>query len=365
MKVLVLGTSNCLLAGGLRDAFHAYFGKGNVTNISLGGASGTFQSLFRFIEGVEFSDYDYVFFDSIVNEQWQFAAGGSLEHIRNAARLLYGALPEGVAYVYIGFSIRPNFYRADPIEQMHRSLCSEAGVNFIALRELFVECGGINALPRDVFFPAGDAAHFKPNLVYRFAMRLFDCLPSLPKKNGRATIGRGDFFTQDIKTSAVAREVHSTSLRTQEYGLFTAGSIIVPEQGCFLGFDFVALKTEAFLRIHAEGRSFFKALHFRADRPFMKVAGFYSEVVTGPNSFVEVAAAAVGGEVVETTEATASLEQPLSGEARLSTFYFSHLPASELCKRVTFLERGMEVPLLKVHEDLLNDLQGYCVELRG
>ena len=369
MKVLVLGTSNCLLTGGMKNAVEQYFGVANVENISLGGASGTFLALFRFIEGIDFSNYDYVFLDSIVNEQWQFRDSRSLTHLKNIATVFYSCLPAGVTYVYLGFCTSPRFHRADPVEQIHRSLCNSAGVNFISFREILVEFGLINGFQQAAFYPYADAGHYKPSLVFKLALRLFEELPTLPKKTLAPCLDRSFFSIQDVKRNASTTEKHTTSLRTQEYGVFVKGSTIVPDEGCFLGFDFVALNTEAYLHVIAEGRiaegrRFFKALHFKADRPWMKVAGFYNETISGPGSLVKITDEPDTSDTIEPTEATSQVLEPLHGQARLASFFFARLPISELRKRFSSADVQAEPALANLHDRLVAYLQDNLEDVR-
>ena len=364
MKVLVLGTSNCLLTGGIKNAVEQYFGAPNVTNISLGGASGTFLALFRFIQGLDFSKYDYVFLDSIVNEQWQFRDSRSLTHLKNVAAVFYSCLPAGVTYIYLGFCTSPRFHRADPVEQIHRSLCHGAGINFISFREILLEFGLINGFQQTAFYPPADAAHYTPSLVSKLVHRLFEELPTLPKKTLAPSVDRSMFFIQDVKRSTNTIEKHTTSLRTQEYGVFSKGSVIEPAMGCFLGFDFVALNTEAYLHVIAEGRSFFKALHFKADRPWMKVAGFYNETMTGPESRVKITSEPNTGDPIEPTEATSQFQEPLDGEARLANFFFARFPISDLRKRFSSADVQNEPALTNVHDRLSAHLQASLEEVR-
>ncbi|WP_284948289.1 hypothetical protein [Acidisoma cladoniae] len=362
-KVLVLGTSNCLLTGGVKQALVQHFGASNVTNISLGGASGTFLALFRFIEGVDFTSYDYVFLDSIVNEQWQFREGGSLNHLKNVATVLYSCLPPGVTYIYLGFCSSPRFHRADPVEQMHRSLCNGAGLNFISFRELLVEFSLLHGYQQKDLFPLADASHFKPALIGKLISCLCTALPSLHKKSTPALVDRDMFFTQDLKPFAATRVTHTTSLRTQEYGIFTTKSCLVPEIGCLLGFDFAVLDTEAFLHVTAEGRSFSKALHFKADRPWMKIAGFYNETMTGPGSCIRIACQADANDPTERTEATSPLKEPLSGEARLASFFFSRVPVSELSKLYRVADLQVEPALADLHDKLASFMEDHLAEM--
>jgi hypothetical protein len=260
MKVLVIGTSNCLLNGGIKNAIEETFGSDNVTNLSLGATSGTDLALFRLIEGLDLAQFDYVFFDSMINETWQVVAGRSIDHLWKIARMLYSLLPAGITYCYLAFSTKLNFFYPNNVERVHRELCREFGVNFISFREIFIEIACQFQIPVDRLYQDHDV-------------------------------------------------------------LDDEAKIDVPS-GSLIGFDFTEIATASHFFINAEVPTT-KLLSFDADRPWMRVTSFHDEVITNGGSYLQSLREPPAGVGVEYTEANRVLDYPLSGIARIANLYFA------------------------------------------
>ncbi|MCB8884136.1 hypothetical protein ACELLULO517_28270 [Acidisoma cellulosilytica] len=331
MKVLILGTSNCLLKGGAREAIEQYFSKENVTNISLGGTSGTFLALFRFIEGINFSEFDYVFFDFIVNEQWQLRAGRSPSHLMKIARIFYSLLPPGVRYCHLGFSIRSNFFHPNIVEHIHRSLCLEFGITFISIRQILIEFGAKYNIGVEKLFVENDVGHFNTGLVNAIVSQIANVIHTFPPKDWSSAITRDIFFIQDFKKETTERVSYSTSLRNQEYGLFKNNTKIKLSSGSFLGFDYAEIGTEAFIYVNANP-FLVKSLHFKVDKPWMKITAFHKEILTNSESDLTISAVPPANMSAEFTDAISSSIDDLSGDAKLASAYFLKIPINETLK---------------------------------
>ncbi|MCF4127303.1 hypothetical protein [Methylobacterium sp. SyP6R] len=341
MKALIVGTSNCLLEGGFKNAINEFFGPENVTNLSLGASSGTFLALFRLMEGVDFQSYDYVFFDSLVNEQWQFASGRCPSYLWQVARMFYGSLPAGVTYVYVGFCAQPFFTTGNPIELLHRSLCGEFGINFVSFRDVLNEFIVSNALTSDSIYIASDPSHFILPIVRRLTGEMLQRLDLLSAKTQRGRDIKKYLFIDNVVDQAPNRKVYQTSLRSMEYGIFENGSRIKLRSGTLLGFDHCELDTEAYLWVY--GRHFLqKALHFRVDKPWMKMASFNREVPCLDESYAVVSAEPYAGIPVEHTDGTVPLEAPMSGQAKISNMFYSKLQISDILTLVE-LDRASRI----------------------
>jgi hypothetical protein len=322
MKVLVIGTSNCLLNGGIKNAIEETFGSDNVTNLSLGATSGTDLALFRLIEGLDLAQFDYVFFDSMINETWQVVAGRSIDHLWKIARMLYSLLPAGITYCYLAFSTKLNFFYPNNVERVHRELCREFGVNFISFREIFIEIACQFQIPVDRLYQDHDVGHFRLALIRLVALETFKLIDLLPKKLVAPTLSERQFFVFDLRLIVPNIQTYSTTLRTQAYAVLDDEAKIDVPSGSLIGFDFTEIATASHFFINAEVPTT-KLLSFDADRPWMRVTSFHDEVITNGGSYLQSLREPPAGVGVEYTEANRVLDYPLSGIARIANLYFA------------------------------------------
>lgn len=332
MKALIIGTSNCLLNGGVKEAIEELFGKENVVNLSLGASSGTFLSLFNIIDGIDFHNFDYVFFDSVLNEDWETRSGRLYSHQEKAARILYASLPDGVTYCYLSYVSKPDLFYGCIIEEIHKKLCIEFGINFISLR------GIINHILSSFQIPFESAyknnGHFYPPLIKRIFSLWGDIIGLLKKKKQKANIDSSIFFMQDIRPQAKEVVKYSTSLREEEFGIFDKNTKINLLEGYILGFRYVELGTQAILKLKSEN-IIYKRLTFSSDKPWMKVACFNEEIKIIKNSIIEICDDTDNNaeKLAEHTEGIFSFDKPWTNEAKISKIYYSSLSFDKIISK--------------------------------
>lgn len=324
MKALIIGTSNCLLKGGIREGITEFFGKENVVNLSLGASSGTFLALFSIIDGINFHDFDYVFFDSVINEDWETVAGRSYSFQEKAARILYASLPPGVTYCYLAYVSKPDLFYGCIIEEMHKNLCLEFGINFIPLRSM------VNHILSSLQIPFQKAhqngGHFHPPLMKKIFSLWGDIVNLLEKKKTPKKIDSSIFFTQNVKLQAKEIVKYSTSLREEEFGIFDKNTKIKLAEGYILGFRYAELGTQAILKLKSENITY-KRLTFAADKPWMKVACFNEEIKIIKNSTIEICDDNDDNaeKLAESTEGVHFFDRPWTNEVKISKIYLSSL----------------------------------------
>jgi hypothetical protein len=363
-KALVLGTSNCMLRGGASAAIEEFFGRENVTNISLGATSGTFYGIFQFARGFDFADYDVIFLDCIVNEQSQVVDGRSVSHLQNAIRVLYECLPDRIPCVFLGFCLKDFVFCPDIVELLHRSQCINFGATYVSFREIILAfCYrinldfGYNITPDDIYI-SNEGTHFKPELSRIIMDGVLTMIATLPERKMRQSVFLEDFFVIDSVQSAMETVVHSTSLRSARYGVFRKGSIIKLLKGYFLGFDYNEIGSKAYLNIYGD-KKISKYLSFSADKPWMKTAGFYAELEMQDSSYMEVSDVpekSVGK--VEWTD-SASITERATGCAELGNFYFAKSSLRNLAARTPSVSIQNGHPVM-----LESDLVGYLTRRR-
>lgn len=362
MRALVLGTSNCVLGGGVKDALVEAFGLENVDNLSIGASSGTHVALFRMIEGIEFEKYDYVFFDSIVNECWQLLSGRTPDSLWRIARVFYSMLPAGVTYVYLGFAIKHQFYHPGIVEDIHKSLCREFGINFVSFREVLLTYEAKKDVSIDQIFQKDDTAHYDVRVANFLMKQLFELLPRLPAKTQPPLLSVENFFLDSPLEFADEVQTYETSWRTQTFGLFKEGTRIPLRSGLFLGFDHCELNSQAYLWIYGD-RFLQKSLFYPSTVPWMKFVAFARPLITYSTSYMVPSAVKDEAYDAEFTDAINDPGVPFNGEVRLANLFYAKASLEEIIALNGIAERQSFVPFVSVEEELterlLNDAHIY------
>ena len=143
MKILILGTSNSILGDGwvkgLRDALPA----AEITNLSAGASPGT---QFGCHLGDDLSRYDFVFFDSVVNDENLLGAIGTRQFSDRLTYEIISSLAAKTNLVVMGFSNERHLHEHSDVYQTRRQLAEICGGQFIGIHQ-FIRKFGTQILP--------------------------------------------------------------------------------------------------------------------------------------------------------------------------------------------------------------------------
>lgn len=136
LNILVLGTSNSLLKGGWVDGLKAAMPDCTIRNLSIGASPGIqFSSLLN----IDFSLYDYVFFDSVPNdEEYQYFTQGYSD-IEFSTRILYeifSTISSEARLVVLGICNKVYLSQESQVYSLRRSLAAACGAEFVDVRYL-------------------------------------------------------------------------------------------------------------------------------------------------------------------------------------------------------------------------------------
>lgn len=139
-KILILGTSNSLISGGWIDGLKASNNSFEIYNKSIGASPGI---QFAAHIDTDFSVYDYVFFDSVPNdEQYQYESSGysDLEFSTSVLRDLFSAVAAETRLIVLGICNKNYFDEESQVYSVRRALAGFCNSEFIDVRSILHIC---------------------------------------------------------------------------------------------------------------------------------------------------------------------------------------------------------------------------------
>ncbi|MFM4719737.1 hypothetical protein [Aeromonas bivalvium] len=170
-----------MLKGGWVDGFKAAMPDCRIENLSIGASPGIqFSSLLH----TDFSQYNYVFFDSVPNdEEYQYLTNGysALEFSTGILYEIFSTISAQSRLVVIGICNKRYLRQESQVYSLRKSLASLCGAEFIDVRHLLITYSGFFARRsgiRDLY----EAHPAHPRLQHMFFIGDFigRCLLQLP-----------------------------------------------------------------------------------------------------------------------------------------------------------------------------------------
>ncbi|WP_410952313.1 hypothetical protein [Pseudomonas sp. S1(2024)] len=144
-NILILGTSNSLLKGGWVDGLREALPGWNIQNRSIGASPGI---QFAASLNTDFSSFDYVFFDSVPNdEEYQYLNVGysDIEFSTQILFDIFSTISAKANLIVLGICNKRFLDRESEVYSLRRYLASACGADFIDVRELFNSFSGFFA----------------------------------------------------------------------------------------------------------------------------------------------------------------------------------------------------------------------------
>lgn len=236
-KILILGTSNSLLRGGWVDGLRHALPDCEIQNRSIGASPGI---QFCALLDTDFSQYDYVFFDSIPNdEEYQYTNRGysDIEFTTEILHEIFSTVTLSSQLIVLGICTKRFFDNESEVYSLRRCLAYACGAEFIDTREILRNHSGFFARRSGV-------------------RNLYDTHPSHPLPQHMFLIGRligsllGKVTTPSERIGRCHRERYSVWHSSQAV---LSGLRIVHRSNSLLSEDFVLLSDNEELGFDNEG----------------------------------------------------------------------------------------------------------------
>ncbi|WP_188612950.1 hypothetical protein [Chelatococcus reniformis] len=249
MRVLVLGTSNSLLrngwVSGLREALPA----AQIDNRSVGASPGV---QFSCAMQVDFSTYDVVFLDSVVNDENSQKFIGPVEYINRVMYEIASTISSKTRLIILAFCKAVNLNTVSPSEVhiTRETIARASGAQFVDIRSLVLKYGRSIHGDGDLYEHMG---HPQSGIQKEFGRAIGECMNSVEYPMGTSNtpcfahnfkVYTTDWLSQfgPITSKATSR------FRAEFLNLRPGESIEFEEPGNCLGFYIDAKNTRSILR---------------------------------------------------------------------------------------------------------------------
>ncbi|QFH49772.1 hypothetical protein [Leclercia adecarboxylata] len=169
MKVLILGTSNSILKDGWSFGLKAALKEHNVVSMSVGASPGI---QFADKMSIDFSAYNYVFFDSIPNdEEYAYKAKGYGFNEKNEKVIyeIYSTIASQTNLIVLGFCNKWAFNEESSVYKSRKEIAKKIGCQFVDIKLLlkaFLHGNSVDSLYEK------HQAHPKRELSYEIGMAI-------------------------------------------------------------------------------------------------------------------------------------------------------------------------------------------------
>lgn len=242
LNILILGTSNSLLKGGWVDGFRAAAPGCMIKNLSIGASPGIqFSSILH----TDFSQYDYVFFDSVPNdEEYQYLTQGysDVEFSTGILYEIFSTISAESRLIVLGICNKRYLSQESQVYSLRRSLAAACGAEFIDIRQLFVACSGFfvrRSGVRDLY--DDHPSHPLPQHMFYIGDLIGRCLLQLPvvgELSGKCYRDRYSVWhASSVNDASLNIVERSNSLFRESFALLVeAESLDFYEYGTCIGF---------------------------------------------------------------------------------------------------------------------------------
>ncbi|WP_347452902.1 hypothetical protein [Acinetobacter thermotolerans] len=256
-KILILGTSNSLFKGGwVAGLSHALQGY-QIKNMSVGASQG-----FQFagiVSQENFSQYDYVFFDSLANEE-SYCLGRQADkyhYTDQVERLLYelmSTIASQTNLIVMGFCKHYAFDKESEIFQSRRRLTQNVGGYFFDIRKMLKLHMMTHSLTiQDIY---DETQHPKREISYEIGRRLGSVLESISlDKYKYAKDYSGNFSRQKISLKDKTKEYKNSVMSLGVSRISKEDSIGLNNHLRCIGFYLNAIKTNCYVECSYQGKS--------------------------------------------------------------------------------------------------------------
>lgn len=137
MNLLILGTSNSILTRGWSHGLAAALPNATIENLSFGSSP---CSQFAWAMGRDFSKFDYVFFDTVPNDEKLGNRVGNDQYFDRILFELLSTIASQTRLIVLGFCLDA-LVKETPIHAKRRAFASALGAQFVSMRELSLKYG--------------------------------------------------------------------------------------------------------------------------------------------------------------------------------------------------------------------------------
>lgn len=138
MKILLLGTSNCILKHGWVSGLRRALPTAEIVNMSIGGSPGE-QFGCHLNDGLE--AYDLIFFDSVINDENLASYIGSEAFSDRIIYEIMSTISAKAPTIVLGFSNEKYLNNHSKVYERRRALAVLCGVQFVGMHELLEKYG--------------------------------------------------------------------------------------------------------------------------------------------------------------------------------------------------------------------------------
>ena len=280
MRILILGTSNSILRQGWVSGLREALPEDEIVNLSVGASPGT---QFGRHLAMDFSHYDLVFFDSIVNEENFGALLGPQEFTTQLIYQIVSSIAAQTRVILLGFSNKRYFTEDSHHYRKRQEIAASCGCQFIGMLDLARAHGSRLSTPGQGFF-TDHGSHIRYDLQKHFGFLIGQTLQThwtaLPAK-APVTNFSSCFVLEDItKNLPGGQKVQkSNSLMAIDFAKLDGGAAWnFHSPGLCLGFYLAADATKCVIAMHGGGRTRWKELWYSQDSArfqlkFVPIAG--------------------------------------------------------------------------------------------
>lgn len=136
MNILILGTSNSLRRNGWVKGLNEKLEGAEVTNLSIGASPGV---QFASVMDMDFSKFDYVFFDSVPNDEEYFLKTLGYKNFKYYNQIyyeLFSSIANQSKLIVMGIPLCSTFKNSSIIYKTRRLLAEKVGAQFICFKSI-------------------------------------------------------------------------------------------------------------------------------------------------------------------------------------------------------------------------------------
>ena len=253
-RILILGTSNSLITGGWVDGLKASNESFQIHNKSIGASPGI---QFAAHIDTDFSVYDYVFFDSVPNdEQYQYESSGysELEFIVEVLRDIFSVIASHTRLIVLGVCNKNYFDVESKVYSARRALAGFCNSEFIDVRKILRSCDSFfvaRSGVRDLYdaHPSHPLPQHMKLIGYLIGKELNDSVKGAIRPSIK-TPGYSTWIAADNNDQTFSVIEKENSFLQEKFGLIYDGvQLNFPEEKLCLGFYINFHGTDASVRV--------------------------------------------------------------------------------------------------------------------
>lgn len=235
MRILILGTSNSLLKKGWVYGLKETLPNAEIHNFSVGMSSyAQFAARMR----TDFSAYDYVFFDSIPNDEALAREIGTDEFYYCLLKRILSTISAQSRLIVVGFCWKQHVIENTPQYLVHKRIAQELGVPFMEIPKVLIHLAGLHAVEVGDLYEGHDA-HPHSSIACSIGQAVAQCLLSSGFQEWQP---RGQNFAAEFSTIRATPESdwpaivqRKNSIMDDHYFLIDENQALSFPRGLFVG----------------------------------------------------------------------------------------------------------------------------------